>query len=134
MATLNDLQSKINQLNAEVSAIVLAIAQKIDEFPDNPNINRISESPNVFTINVKDLNRNKSLSPFDYDWRFQYRMIAEYLIDNPTQLGINQVGDILKKGWFGLSSDKGCYKASPNNYSHRVYLIDEVIKNLKSIL
>ena len=128
MPTLNNLQDKINQLNAEAAAIVLAIAKKIDEFPDNPNIQRVGGG-NAFTMSSSDLNRNKSLRPEDYDYKWQYRRIRDFLIENPNNFGIDTIRQVVNQGYFFSKDNK-----LVTTWTHKVSLGKEVIENLKTIL
>ncbi len=68
-----ELQEKINAISEKIKA-------KILELPDNPNIKRVGGG---FTMSIKEIFKNDSiLSPEYYDFKSQYKKIAEAIENN----------------------------------------------------
>ena len=83
-------QDKLIEAESKVKDIVAQIAKLIESCPDNPNIERI-ENGNSFLIRVKDLSKNFNLSPDYYDFKYQYKLISEYLQKNSNSIAINKI-------------------------------------------
>ena len=81
-------QDKLIEAESKVKDIVAQIAKLIESCPDNPKIERTGNS---FLIRVKDLSENFNLSPAYYDFKYQYKLISEYLQKNSNSIAINKI-------------------------------------------
>lgn len=72
----------INQLKAiekQKTELVAKLTQFVSSLPQNENIEPISD--NAFTVKLSTIIANKSnLSPYFYDFKFQYNTVAEKLL------------------------------------------------------
>ena len=81
-------QDKLIEAESKVKDIVAQIAKLIESCPDNTKIERTGNS---FLIRVKDLSKNFNLSPDYYDFKYQYKLISEYLQKNSNSIAINKI-------------------------------------------
>lgn len=117
------LTKKINKLKEQEENILNKLKLKIDSFPQNKKIKNISEDNKtlkIFTINFSDLNKNNSLRPEDYDYKFLYSRIYEELVININTL-IDKLNNIIKNKKVVTGSQI-------------YYLPDEIIYNLKKLI
>jgi hypothetical protein len=82
----NDIKTAQAKLKAEITAF-------FNNLPDNPDIARSKEVPNVFTISSKNL--GESWSPFYHDHRAQYDMICDLALNAIDDGGISRLKDVL---------------------------------------
>lgn len=126
----NDKLDNVKKAKEEASKIKDGIRKLIENLPDNKKINRLSS--NSFTMSSKDMNISKSLDPFYYDFKAQYKKISEYLNKCDIENFIEKFNEIIEKGHFTM------YTGSKNIHGDSVktkYILNpEVINNLKSLI
>ncbi|MFX1709030.1 hypothetical protein PV783_34000 [Chitinophaga sp. CC14] len=78
------LKTELEAAQQRMDTFVKDIEAKIRALPDNPNIQRKSESPNTFTMSFSELAKGKAgnLSAEHYDYKYQYEQVIKYLFDN----------------------------------------------------
>ena len=109
------------------------IRQKIRSLPDNSNINRISNSPNCFTMMASEIFKDKDMtfSAEYYDFKYQYKKICQFI----RKMDITKIQSNIQK-WI----DEGYinyreYTHLLQRYTHnRIKLHPQVIKYLKELL
>ena len=109
------------------------IRQKIRSLPDNSNINRISNSPNCFTMMASEIFKDKDMtfSAEYYDFKYQYKKICQFI----RKMDITKIQSNIQK-WI----DEGYinyreYTYLLQRYTHnRIKLHPQVIKYLKELL
>ena len=91
--------------------------------PDNPDIQKISDHPHVFTVMMSTVIKTgtMNLSPYFYDWKYQHQKLAQLINSSRTVSLINILEEIIRKGYFILDAEK-------------IQLHPTIIKQLKSIL
>lgn len=76
---MSKLKQEHTELQQKLKAISEKIQSKILELPDNPNIERLGGG--AFTMNISQVFASKThnLSPEYYDFKYQYKKIAEVI-------------------------------------------------------
>ncbi len=85
-----NIEAKIKQFKEEISILIKQSKENIKNLPDNPKIKRLNS--NCFTINKNDLDDN--LSPYYYDFKYQYKMIVDNL-NVPNEKFIEKLDKII---------------------------------------
>lgn len=62
----------------------LAAMTAVSAKPDNPDIDRKSDKPSIYTISSADMDFSLGIHPFTYDFIKQYEAIVELLEKAPT--------------------------------------------------
>jgi hypothetical protein len=87
--TLSDFLVAIENIRKDLNS-------KILELPDNPKINRFSESPRCFTISSSDLGHN--WTPFYHDFKLQYQKLVEVINTARPENLCEKMKGIIKSG------------------------------------
>lgn len=110
----------IMPLVQQAIAIRKAIADVIIGLPDNDKINRISDSPSTFTMSSNNLFKGIT-SPAFYDFKHQYRMLSEVILELPIEDTVN---------WLNKTLDKGSFICK----GVKIQLHPEVIEHIKGVI
>lgn len=118
-----ELTERIEMLKDQELKIKADLNNLILSMPDNPDIQRISEHPRVFTVMFSDVVKtgHMNLSPYFYDWKYQYQKLVEKINATDTVQIVSVLEGMISKGSFTLEGDK-------------IQLHPTIIKQLKSIL
>lgn len=103
-------------MQRQVKELKDRLRTRIEELPDNPKIQRMSDT--AFVMNIKDIGPEAILSPLYHDFKAQYRIISD-LIDRAPVEEVSRILDrIFKDGTY-------VYKGQSTKFH------PEVIRNLR---
>lgn len=89
-------EGQIKELGERLEEIRRVIKEKISSLPGNPRINRLSDSPNCFVMQSKDL--ENSWSPEYHDFKIQYERIIQEINKAGAFNVINRLREITQSG------------------------------------
>ncbi len=106
---MKTLLNQISEKSVELKKLQEAIAKAINELPDNPNIQRISEHPRCFVMSSKDvfagnkygftdMRIRHNWSVFYHDFKAQYKKIAEVIERARPESVLVQLNSIINTG------------------------------------
>lgn len=105
---MKDQLIKIPEGLKKIQDIKDELVKAILELPDNPNIHRISEHPNCFTMSSKeifgghnstaDMRITNNFSVFFYDFKQQYEKITEVISKGGAEHILATLDYIVKNG------------------------------------
>jgi len=130
---MKNLQNDILVFQFELLTVKRKINSQIRNLPDNQNIQRISNHPNCFIINSSQIfgDKNHTLSPEYYDFRYQYSKIITKLKEiSPFEI-YNFLTKIIDEKQFKVYN--GTNKRGESCYE-TVKLHDTVVEYLKELL
>lgn len=107
------------QAEARVAAFLIALQEEIKSLPDNPDIVRISD--NCYAISSANL-RIESWSPEHYEFKHQYKAIADVMSRSAKGKELSNVVDVLNAGIIKPS------------VGHMIRLHPNVISNVSDML
>ena len=99
-------KTSFNTIRQAIDSSKIKLCEEIQQLPDNPDIERISESVKCFIIKSSNLSRNTNLTPFYYDFKVQYQRIIEEIKKRTFEKVIEFMNGIIQKGYFRDSSSK----------------------------
>jgi len=114
----NDIAKDIKKIKRLKEKIRKSLKLEIKGLPDNPNINILSDSPRIFTMESKHFT-NVNWSPESYDYKSSHMTILRYLESGNEENIIIKLQNII---------DTGKVPGQQGN------LNPEVIKQLKRLL
>ena len=130
MKSIPDRLKDIRDAEAKLISDILAIADAIEQLPENSKLTVISNNPVVFTIKSKDL--GSSWLPEAHMYKTQYKYIADYIREHPIAF-IRWWSDRKDSSTIPVytkKADAWCWI----NTSIRVVLSEEVMKNIDKLL
>ena len=128
-----EITGRVTKLTEEAKRIKEDINNIIRSLPDNPDIQRLSNSPNCFIVQLSTVqaDRHHNLSPVYYDFKYQYRK----LINKVNQLEIltidKALNDIISEGQFKVYTGQNMHGQKCHE---TIKLHPEVIKRLKELI
>ena len=132
---LQNIQSQVEKIKADFSKLIL-------EMPDNPNITRLSNSPNCYVISSSELFKSyvekdeegktkkihsSNWSPFYHDFKSQYKFLSDLINKTKSESIINVLEKIIETGQY----QERVYSYGP---THNCKFHPEVIAQLKTML
>ena len=130
MKSIPDRLKDIRDAEAKLINDILAIADVIEQLPENSKLTVISNNPVVFTISSKDL--GSSWLPEAHMYKAQYKYIADYIREHPIAFirWWSERKDSLTVPVYTKKADAWCWISR----SIRVVLSDEVMNNIDRLL
>lgn len=98
------LAQKIRTAVEDIDVLLQSNALRIMSLEDNPNVERLPGHPQVFVVRHTQATSkpNVILDPFHYDWRNQYKLIKNLLIEKKLgQVGLAISGGTIQTVRFG---------------------------------
>ena len=130
MKSIPDRLKDIRDAEEKLINDILAIADSIEQLPENTKLNVISDNPSVFTIKSTDL--GSSWLPEAHMYKTQYKYMADYIREHP--IGFirwwSDRKDSLTMPVYTKKADAWCWI----DRSIRVVLNDEVMNNIDRLL
>ena len=124
---IKSIQEENQRHTQVISELIGQLKAHILSLPDNPRINRISNSPRCFTMSSKDLGGNWSVE--HHDFKKQYQMIVEQLENSELSNTFNKLQNIIT-GEKIVVSNSGSFGLRTSN---TFQLHPDVVANLRKM-
>jgi len=128
-----EITDSIKDLQWQALTIKRKIRQKIRSLPNNPNIKRISSSPNCFVMNVSEIfgDKDQTFSAEYYDFRYQYKKMSNIIKKMDVTKIENSINEWIRTGYINYSTYS---KINQRFFQNRLKLHPQVVEYLKTIL
>ena len=128
-----EILDSITDMQWQMLLIKRKLRKKIRSFPNNPNIKRISNSPNCYTMMSSEIFKDKdhTMSAEYYDFKYQYKRIT----DTIRKMDITSIETSLERWIKNGYLDYSTYsQINQRFFPNRMKLHPQVIEYLKTLL